>query len=126
MSFYLYIIILCLSIIYTNSSQTLKQFHNKKDLKEHLQNLINVDNTEWSKDQEIFYNFKMYDSNDDFYLDGKEIIDEFINHNHNIDTTALPTDEALEILVDDILKESDLNNDGLISYSEYHILMLKK
>uniref|UniRef100_A0A0K0EML2 EF-hand domain-containing protein n=1 Tax=Strongyloides stercoralis TaxID=6248 RepID=A0A0K0EML2_STRER len=119
-----HIIILSIIIFNTTSSQTLKNFHNKEDLKEHLQDLINVNDTEWSKEQELFYNFKMYDSNNDSFLDSKEIIDEFINHNHNVDLTALPTDEALEVLVDNILKEYDFNNDGLISFSEYYTLML--
>uniref|UniRef100_A0A0N4ZTD3 EF-hand domain-containing protein n=1 Tax=Parastrongyloides trichosuri TaxID=131310 RepID=A0A0N4ZTD3_PARTI len=113
-------------LLSANEFGNIHDVHNKEHLKEHLQNVIDVEDNKLSKDQELFYYFKIHDTNNDSYLDGKEIIDGFINHDHNIDVQALPTDETLEVMVDDILKNFDADDDGLISYTEYVTVMLKE
>ena len=82
-------------------------------------------------EEQNFYYFKLHDTNNDNRLDGLEVVAAF-NHVHheetanNTDSTAAPpptnerlADEELMRLVDDILKEEDLNRDGYISYEEF-------
>jgi len=81
-------------------------------------------------EEQNFYYFKLHDTNNDNRLDGLEIVAAFDHvhqeENNNATTTgqAPPhherlADEELIRLVDDILKEEDLNRDGYINYEEF-------
>ena len=82
-------------------------------------------------EEQNFYYFKLHDTNNDNRLDGLEVVAAFdhVHHeetsNNTADATATPpaherlSDEELIRLVDDILKEEDINRDGYISYEEF-------
>src|SRR5580704_18061402 len=81
-------------------------------------------------EEQNFYYFKLHDTNNDNRLDGLEVVAAF-NHVHQEESNANTTagqppphqerlaDEELIRLVDDILKEEDLDRDGYISYQEF-------
>lgn len=83
-------------------------------------------------EEQNFYYFKLHDTNNDNRLDGLEVVAAF-NHvhqeenaNNTTDPNAKPpaheermSDEELIRLVDDILKEEDIDHDGFISYDEF-------
>ena len=81
-------------------------------------------------EEQNFYYFKLHDTNNDNRLDGLEVVAAFdhVHQEENANSTAAgqppPThdrlpDEELLRLVDDILKEEDLDRDGYISYEEF-------
>lgn len=97
-----------------------------------------------TQDEERFHYFSMNDLNKDRFLDGIEVWKvcwnifeshglcgngnlyfQAVHHTHSDDgeLTGPPpehvTDEEVEKSVDEIMKEIDLNGDGLIDYSEY-------
>jgi Ca2+-binding EF-hand superfamily protein len=83
-------------------------------------------------EEQNFYYFKLHDTNNDNRLDGLEVVAAF-DHVHQEENANNATagqqpppphherlaDEELMRLVDDILKEEDLNRDGYISYQEF-------
>ena len=83
-------------------------------------------------EEQNFYYFKLHDTNNDNHLDGLEVVAAF-NHVHQEENTNNSTgggekppahqerlsDDELMRLVDDILKEEDLDHDGYISYDEF-------
>ena len=90
-------------------------------------------------EEQNFYYFKLHDTNNDNRLDGLEVIaafdhvheeeyahDETPNGQNNTHVDRL-ADEDLTNLVDDILKDEDLDRDGYISYEEFkHALEREK
>ena len=75
-------------------------------------------------EEQNFYYFKLHDTNQDNRLDGLEVIAAF-DHAHEEENDQNRThterlgDEELINLIDDILKEEDLDRDGFISYDEF-------
>ncbi|CAF0813782.1 unnamed protein product [Rotaria sp. Silwood1] len=106
--------------------------HDVEHIRHDLEGQINKPKEEMTPEQQNFYYFKLHDSNNDNRLDGLEIVAAFDhahqeeNANNNNDTTGqtpphherLPDDELIRI-VDDILKEEDLDRDGYINYEEF-------
>jgi Ca2+-binding EF-hand superfamily protein len=96
-----------------------------------LEGQINKPKEEMTPEEQNFYYFKLHDTNNDNRLDGLEIVAAFDHvhqeENNNTTTTTGETpphherlaDEELMRLVDDILKEEDLDRDGFISYEEF-------
>jgi len=83
-------------------------------------------------EEQNFYYFKLHDTNNDNRLDGLEVVAAFdhVHQEENANNTTAEqqpppphherlADEELMRLVDDILKEEDLNRDGYISYQEF-------
>ncbi len=87
-------------------------------------------------EEQNFYYFKLHDTNNDNRLDGLEVIaafdhvheEEYIHDDTSNGTqTERLADEELTNLVDDILKDEDLDRDGFISYEEFkHALEKEK
>ncbi|CAF2365934.1 unnamed protein product [Rotaria sp. Silwood2] len=105
--------------------------HDAEHLRHDLEGQINTPKEEMTSEQQNFYYFKLHDTNDDNRLDGLEIVAAF-DHAHqeeksNTNDTTGQTpphqerlvDEELIRIVDDILKEEDLDYDGYISYEEF-------
>ena len=75
-------------------------------------------------EEQNFYYFKLHDTNQDNRLDGLEVIAAF-DHAHEEENGENSThyerlgDDELINLIDDILKEEDLDRDGFISYDEF-------
>jgi Ca2+-binding EF-hand superfamily protein len=96
-----------------------------------LEGQINKPTEEMTPEEQNFYYFKLHDTNNDNRLDGLEVIAAFDHvheeeyaHEATIDgqnNTVIERldDEELTKLVDDILKEEDLDHDGFISYEEF-------
>ena len=93
--------------------------------------------------EQNFYYFKLHDANNDNRLDGLEIIaafdhvhdeefshDESANsngtHGKNSTGTERLSDAELINLIDDILKDEDLDRDGFISYDEFKYALEKE
>jgi Ca2+-binding EF-hand superfamily protein len=80
-----------------------------------------------TSEEQNFYYFKLHDTNNDNRLDGLEVIaafdhvheEEFSQEGQNNTETERLGDDELTNLVDDILKEEDLDLDGFISYEEF-------
>ncbi|VDD94479.1 unnamed protein product [Enterobius vermicularis] len=94
-----------------------------RHLKIHLGDKIDVDKEAWNPDKEIFHYFSMHDLNKDDVIDGLEVINA-VTHDHEEhgapqQAKETISDEALESVVDQLLKDIDINDDGLIDYSEY-------
>ena len=96
-----------------------------------LQGQINKPAEQMTEEEQNFYYFRLHDTNNDNYLDGLEVIaafnhvdeDEYIyddatNGQNNTQTERIADDELMKF-VDDVLKEEDLDRDGLISYEEF-------
>uniref|UniRef100_A0A914HGW7 EF-hand domain-containing protein n=1 Tax=Globodera rostochiensis TaxID=31243 RepID=A0A914HGW7_GLORO len=98
--------------------------HNEQHIKQHLEDKLEIGEREMTKDEERFHYFSMNDLNKDRVLDGIEVW-KAIHHTHSEDgeLNGPPpqpiSDGEVEKAVDDIMKEIDLNGDGLIDYSEY-------
>lgn len=94
-----------------------------------LEGQINKPNEQMTPEEQNFYYFKLHDTNNDNRLDGLEVVAAFDHvhqeNNDNATTGQAPphhermADEELIRLVDDILKEEDLDRDGYISYQEF-------
>uniref|UniRef100_A0A914ZJ02 EF-hand domain-containing protein n=1 Tax=Parascaris univalens TaxID=6257 RepID=A0A914ZJ02_PARUN len=93
--------------------------HDKKHLKQHLENKINV-NEEWDIEKESFYYFSMNDLNHDQRIDGLEILKAIVHtHPQDPNPSAQISENTLEEMVDAVLKDIDINNDGVIDFAEY-------
>ncbi|CAF0855472.1 unnamed protein product [Rotaria sp. Silwood1] len=101
--------------------------HIRKD----LQGQINKPTEHLTAEEKKFYYFKLHDTNNDNRLDGLEVMAAFkhehqdeelydsnIDEHNNIKPESV-SDEELINIIDDILKEEDLDNDGYISYEEF-------
>ncbi len=105
-------------------------------IKHDLQGQINKPTEDMTPEEQNFYYFKLHDTNNDNRLDGLEVIAAF-DHVHeeeylhddtpNNTQSERLADEELTNLVDDILKDEDLDRDGFISYDEFkHALEREK
>jgi Ca2+-binding EF-hand superfamily protein len=101
-------------------------------MRHELEGQINKPNEQITPEEQNFYYFKLHDTNNDNLLDGLEVIAAFDHahqeeNDHNTTTvegqnstqTDRMGDEELTHLIDDILKEEDLDRDGFISYEEF-------
>ncbi|CAF1294070.1 unnamed protein product [Adineta ricciae] len=105
--------------------------HDMNHMKHDLEHQIDKPIEKMTPEEQNFYYFKLHDANNDNRLDGLEVIAAFdhtheenstqnaaTNPNNNTHNPRLP-DEELTNIIDDILKEEDLNRDGFISYEEF-------
>ncbi|KAI6220880.1 hypothetical protein M3Y99_01584200 [Aphelenchoides fujianensis] len=103
-----------------------RKFASKDDIqdaehmKQHLKTKIDVEKLDEQKQK--FHYFKLHDSNKDGALDGLEIM-KALTHNHDDEKDVKPRDVMedgeLERLVDAVLKEMDVNEDGRVDFAEY-------
>ncbi|XP_069695094.1 lymphotoxin beta receptor inhibitor isoform X2 [Periplaneta americana] len=97
--------------------------HEKQHIQEHME--VPIDTSKMSEQELQFHYFKMHDADNNNKLDGCELIKSLIHwHATNTPTDkmeqqAVYSDEEIANMVDDIMKDSDLNNDGFIDYAEY-------
>ncbi|CAF0766948.1 unnamed protein product [Didymodactylos carnosus] len=113
--------------------QMQNQAHDMEHIRHDLEGQVNKPKEEMTPEQQNFYYFKLHDTNNDNQLDGLEVVSAF-NHVHDdgvptndsTDPNQTPptppprlADEELMRLVDDILKEEDLDQNGFISYQEF-------
>ncbi|UJR23716.1 hypothetical protein I4U23_026697 [Adineta vaga] len=104
--------------------------HDLNHMKHDLEQQINKPVEQMTLEEQNFYYFKLHDTNNDNRLDGLEVIAAF-DHTHDEHQSNTTTnanndthepriaDEELTSLVDDILKDEDLNRDGFITYEEF-------
>ncbi|ESO87699.1 hypothetical protein LOTGIDRAFT_127350 [Lottia gigantea] len=91
---------------------------------EHLQEVIETKPKEQMTEEELeFHYFKMHDYDGDNKLDGVEI-GKALTHFHDETRTEeanakVFSDEEISNIVDEVLKENDVNNDGYIEYFEF-------
>ncbi|XP_064603737.1 multiple coagulation factor deficiency protein 2 homolog [Liolophura sinensis] len=98
---------------------------NAEHIMEHLDGIMNKSTADMSEQELQFYYFKLHDYNNDNKLDGLELT-KAITHFHaddedpNVVHQVKPfTDADITGIVDVILKDDDLNDDGLIEYVEF-------
>ncbi|CAG8608341.1 6814_t:CDS:2, partial [Paraglomus occultum] len=96
-----------------------QNFGDSARVKEHVQqHLKDIPHPEkMSADDELYYLFSIHDVNKDGHLDGHELREAFIDHSEDGKQT-LTLDEIIE-MVDHVLNEDDMDNDGMISWEEY-------
>ncbi|CAF1073717.1 unnamed protein product [Adineta steineri] len=110
--------------------------HDINHMKHDLQGQINKPVEQMSQEEQNFYYFKLHDINNDNRLDGLEVIASFdheheeenlqnatVDGHHNNTKNERIGDEELTNLIDDILKEEDLDRDGFISYEEFKVAL---
>ncbi|CAJ0589549.1 unnamed protein product [Cylicocyclus nassatus] len=103
-----------------------KEIQDEEHLKQHLHDKIDVENM--TEEQKRFHYFSIHDLNRDTKLDGLEVI-KSMYHYHEKEEKNAPkpmTDEAIETIIDDVLKHFDKNLDGYIEYNEYVAVMTKE
>ncbi|CAF1286204.1 unnamed protein product [Rotaria magnacalcarata] len=104
--------------------------HDTEHLRHDLEGQINKPKEQMTAEEQNFYYFKLHDTNNDNRLDGLEVVAAFDHvhqeENNKNNATAEHTppperlaDDELIRIVDDILKEEDLDRDGYISYEEF-------
>ncbi|XP_014669780.1 PREDICTED: multiple coagulation factor deficiency protein 2-like [Priapulus caudatus] len=90
-------------------------------IKEHTDNVIEKDPKDMTEQELQFHYFKQHDLDNNNQLDGLELVHaltHFHSDNPNEVPPPFPEDELIG-LIDDILREDDLNNDGFIDYMEF-------
>jgi len=109
------------------------QVHDMEHIRHDLEGQVNKPKEEMTPEEQNFYYFKLHDTNNDNRLDGLEVVSAFNHVDHhddngvpNNDSQATPpppvprlADEELIRLVDDIMREEDMDKDGFISYQEF-------
>ncbi|XP_018431794.1 PREDICTED: multiple coagulation factor deficiency protein 2 [Nanorana parkeri] len=93
----------------------------KDHIMEHLEGVVNKPESEMSPQELQLHYFKMHDYDGNNLLDGLELATA-ISHVHKSGSAehAQAIDEQeLITLIDDVLKDDDLNNDGYIDYAEF-------
>uniref|UniRef100_A0A6B2G5J2 Multiple coagulation factor deficiency protein 2 homolog (Trinotate prediction) n=1 Tax=Myxobolus squamalis TaxID=59785 RepID=A0A6B2G5J2_MYXSQ len=122
---YLSLILLCLDII---SFSCFSHFNpNDGDVKhfflrdvDHLEKHLGsqVKKGEISDTKASMLNFRVHDSDKNDFLDGLELR-RLISHYYEDHTKELLKEDQVITMIDKMIKMADLNNDKLISYSEY-------
>ncbi|KAL3872615.1 hypothetical protein ACJMK2_035830 [Sinanodonta woodiana] len=107
-----------------------EEFHDAEHIKEHLKEVVDKPKEQMTDEELEFHYFKLHDYDNNNKLDGTEIT-KAITHFHseedekkdgdqnNKENKKVVTDEELINIVDLVLKEDDLNNDGYIEYVEF-------
>jgi len=104
-----------------NKMHDSKHIKDKEHIKEHLKDQIDMKEDQMSDADLQFHYFKVHDNDNDDKLDGIELANAMA-HYHDEETGEKPeeyTEEELASMVDQILEEDDLNNDGYIDYPEF-------
>ncbi|KAF9985997.1 hypothetical protein BGZ65_009132 [Modicella reniformis] len=70
--------------------------------------------------EELMMLFSLHDSNKDGYLDGIELRAAFSDYNQGEPDTMVPLEKMLD-MIDHVIEEDDIDNDGKISWEEYLI-----
>ncbi|KAI9141593.1 hypothetical protein BKA69DRAFT_1038339 [Paraphysoderma sedebokerense] len=104
------------------------------DAKKHLEEELNKTHTDYSQDDEQYYFFLLHDYDEDEKLDvvkvqlmdalflvyhhtvGCEMRAAFTDYEYDADTVKL---KEITDMIDHVLDEDDLDNDGKISWEEY-------
>jgi len=91
----------------------------RQHVKSHLKDIPGQNFEELTDDDELYYLFSIHDVNHDGYLDGHELREAFIGDDifENLEQ-PLKLDEIIG-MIDHVLLEDDMNNDGKISWEEY-------
>lgn len=107
-----------------------EEFHDAEHIKEHLKEVVDKPKEQMTDEELEFHYFKLHDYDNNNKLDGTEIT-KAITHFHNDEdekkdgdqsskeNKKVITDEEIINIVDLVLKEDDLNNDGYIEYVEF-------
>ncbi|XP_037637879.1 multiple coagulation factor deficiency protein 2 isoform X1 [Sebastes umbrosus] len=93
----------------------------KDHIMEHLEGVIDQPEKEMSPQELQLHYFKMHDYDGNNLLDGLELATA-ITHVHREERGENSTpmkEEDLIILIDDVLRDDDKNNDGYIDYAEF-------
>ncbi|KAJ8950984.1 hypothetical protein NQ318_006368 [Aromia moschata] len=102
--------------------------HDKEHIQEHLEEVIPEPDLSNMTDEELeFYYFQVHDSDKNSKLDGLEILQAISHtgqHEYEDDGNEIAEKPADDFnyyveLIDQVLKEDDLDQDGYLSYSEY-------
>ncbi|VDI12714.1 multiple coagulation factor deficiency protein 2 [Mytilus galloprovincialis] len=122
--------------------------HNQEHIKEHLKEVVDKPEKEMTDDELEFHYFKLHDYDGNNKLDGVEVTKAIThfhddkNHNHDNNTEKdegkggehgagegkenhqktppkVYSDEELTSIIDMVMKEDDLNDDGYIEYFEF-------
>ncbi|CAG8484920.1 3318_t:CDS:2, partial [Rhizophagus irregularis] len=89
----------------------------RQHVKNHLKDIPGQNFGEMTDDDDLYYLFSIHDVNRDGYLDGHELREAFIDDEFG-DSEGLKLEEIVE-MIDHVLLEDDMNNDGKISWEEY-------
>ncbi|OQV20101.1 hypothetical protein BV898_05894 [Hypsibius exemplaris] len=96
-------------------------------IKEHLKDIADFDTSELSPSELDFHYFKLHDFDNNNKLDGLEMLQALMHNVHTPEVQhnpngppAVPVDiTAYTNIIDEVLKDDDLDNDGYLSYEEY-------
>ncbi|GES94301.1 multiple coagulation factor deficiency protein 2-like [Rhizophagus clarus] len=89
----------------------------RQHVKNHLKDIPGQNFEEMTDDDDLYYLFSIHDVNRDGYLDGNELREAFIDEEFG-NSEGLKLEEIVE-MIDHVLLEDDMNNDGKISWEEY-------
>ncbi|XP_033956736.1 multiple coagulation factor deficiency protein 2 [Pseudochaenichthys georgianus] len=93
----------------------------KDHIMEHLEGVIDKPETDMTPQELQLHYFKMHDYDGNDLLDGLELATA-ISHVHREERgehSQPMKEEDLIVLIDDVLKDDDKNNDGYIDYAEF-------
>ncbi|CAI2165832.1 7040_t:CDS:2 [Funneliformis geosporum] len=84
------------------------------------QKLDNIPFEDISDDDDLYYLFSIHDANNDGFLDGHELREAFTDNiiGNKDEQPPLKLEEIIE-MIDHVLLEDDMDNDGKISWEEY-------
>ncbi|XP_044749197.1 multiple coagulation factor deficiency protein 2 homolog [Coccinella septempunctata] len=98
--------------------------HDKQHIEEHLEDMVDTPDLSKMSDEELeFYYFQAHDTDKNNMLDGLEILQAI---SHILDETDVSgninNDKNFDYyikLIDQVLTEDDINDDGFLDYPEY-------
>uniref|UniRef100_A0A1D1XDQ8 Multiple coagulation factor deficiency protein 2 n=1 Tax=Anthurium amnicola TaxID=1678845 RepID=A0A1D1XDQ8_9ARAE len=90
----------------------------RQHVKNHLKDIPGQNFEELTDKDELYYLFSLHDANHDGHLDGHELREAFVDDIFENVEQNMKLDEIIE-LIDHVLLEDDMNNDGKISWEEY-------
>ncbi|XP_075719321.1 multiple coagulation factor deficiency protein 2 isoform X2 [Rhinoderma darwinii] len=95
--------------------------HDKGHIMEHLEGVVEKSEAEMSPQELQLHYFKMHDYDGNNLLDGLELATA-ISHVHKENSLEHPrtiSEQELMVMIDDVLRDDDINNDGFIDYAEF-------
>lgn len=124
----LLLLVLCCGTVIASESflHNQEHIHNKEHLKEHIKEVLDKNGAEAVKlddnDAMEFHYFKLHDHDNNNKLDGLELA-AALTHFHEGDESANNAiqleDGELSTVLEQILKDDDMNGDGYIDYYEF-------